>query len=188
MANYEPVTIRVASASDAAAIASIYAPIVSETTISFEIEPPTPEGMAERIVRTVAMYPWLVADRDGRVVGYAYSSQHRERAAYRWSVDVSAYVSADFRRSGIGRALYKRLFSILRAQKFRSAFAGITLPNDASVGLHEAMGFTPLGIYKEVGFKLGQWRDVGWWQLALSGDAGQPDEPVPFQGGNQFRN
>jgi phosphinothricin acetyltransferase len=175
--------IRIAAPSDAAAIASLYAPIVRETIISFETEPPTAEVMAERIAKTIPMYPFLVAERDGELIGYAYSGQHRERAAYRWSVDVSVYISANARRSGAGRALYNKLFEILRQQNFRSAFAGIALPNDASVGLHEAVGFEPLGVYKEVGFKLGDWRDVGWWRLALSNAPGEPEEPRPFNGG-----
>jgi len=121
-----------------------------------------------------------VAEQDGRVIGYAYAGKHRERAAYRWSVDVSAYVDAQARRSGVGRALYEKLIAILRQQGFHAAFAGIALPNDASVGLHQAVGFTPVGIYKDVGFKLGQWRDTGWWRLALSDDARAPTEPLAF--------
>jgi L-amino acid N-acyltransferase YncA len=133
--------IRVAVPSDADAIAAIYAPIVRDTAISFETEPPTPEVTAARIAKTLPIHPWLVAEQAGRVVGYTYSGQHREWAAYRWSTDVSAYVAPEVRRAGLGRALHGRLFEILRAQNFRSAFAGITLPNDASVGLHEALGF-----------------------------------------------
>ncbi len=172
--------IRVAVPSDAEPIAAIYAPIVRDTAISFETEPPTPEVMAARIAKTLPTHPWLVAEQAGRVVGYAYSGQHRERAAYRWSVDVSAYVAPEMRRAGIGRALYGRLFEILRTQNFRSAFAGITLPNDASVGLHESLGFKPIGLYREVGFKFGQWWDVGWWGLGLSDAPREPAEPILF--------
>ena len=172
--------IRVAVPSDAKAIAAIYAPFVSDTVVSFEIEPPTPEAMATRIAKTLPTHPWLVAELGGRVVGYAYSGEHRDRAAYRWSVDVTVYVASDKHRAGLGRSLYGRLFEILRAQNFRSAFAGITLPNDASVGLHEALGFKPVGIYREVGFKHGQWREVGWWRLALSDVPGEPAKPIPF--------
>jgi phosphinothricin acetyltransferase len=180
------VKIRVAMPADAAAVAAIYAPIVRDTAISFETVPPTPEAMAGRISRTLTTHPWLVAERDGKVAGFAYAGPHRERAAYRWSVDVSAYVDAGARGAGIGRALYTRLFAILRAQNYRSVFAGIALPNEASVGLHEAMGFTPLGVYRKVGFKQGAWRDVGWWQLALSDAPDAPQEPVPFAGGAGF--
>jgi len=172
--------IRVARSSDTEAVAAIYAPIVRDTTISFEVEPPTSEEIARRIVKTLETHPWLVAERDGQVIGYAYAGKHRDRAAYRWSVDISAYVDERARRQGVGRALYERLIVILKRQGFHNAYAGIALPNNASVGLHEAAGFKPLGIYKEVGFKHGQWRDVGWWRLELSDPAGTPSEPILF--------
>jgi L-amino acid N-acyltransferase YncA len=174
------ITIRVAGPGDADAVAAIYAPIVRETAISFETEPPSADEMATRIETTLATHPWLVAVRGDKVVGYAYGGQHQQRAAYRWSVNVTAYIDAAARRAGVGRTLYGRLLPILRAQGFRSAFAGITLPNEASVGLHEAVGFTPLGVYHHVGFKLGAWRDVGWWRLALSESHGAPVEPNDF--------
>jgi len=173
-------TIRVAQPSDAEAMAAIYAPIVRDTTISFEVEPPTAAEMARRIGATLATHPWLVAERDGLVIGYAYAGRHRDRAAYRWSVDVSAYIDECARRSGAGRALYEKLIAILKRQGFHAAFAGIALPNEPSVGLHEAAGFRPVGIYKEVGFKHGQWRDVGWWRLELSRAPHEPIEPIAF--------
>jgi phosphinothricin acetyltransferase len=176
------IEIRTATALDAPAIAAIYAPIVRGTAISFETEPPTSEIMAARIADTLPTHPWLVAERGNDILGYAYAGKHRQRAAYRWSVDVSAYVREDARRMGIGRALYERLIAILRTQGFRSAFAGIALPNPASVALHEAVGFRPLGIYKDVGFKHGRWHDVGWWRLALSESVLEPDEPKLFAG------
>jgi L-amino acid N-acyltransferase YncA len=172
--------IRVASEQDAQAVAAIYAPIVRDTTISFEIEPPTQEEMARRIIKTLENYPWLVAEREGQIIGYVYASKHREPGSYRWSVNVSAYVAEGLRRQGVGRALYQRLIAILKMQGFHSAYAGIALPNNASVGLHEAVGFKPIGIYKEVGFKHGQWRDTGWWHLQLSRDTGAPPEPIIF--------
>ena len=172
--------IRIATASDAETVAAIYAPIVRDTTISFEVDAPTPDEMAHRIIATLPIYPWLVAERDGQVIGYAYASRHRDRAAYRWSVDVSAYVDERARRRGVGRALYEKLIAILKRQGFHAAFAGIALPNAPSVGLHEAVGFQRVGIYKDVGFKHGQWRDVGWWRLALSEDTGAPAEPTAF--------
>jgi phosphinothricin acetyltransferase len=172
--------VRVATGSDARAIAAIYAPLVRDTAISFEMEPPTTEDMAERIINTLPTHPWLVAERGEEIVGFAYAGKHRQRAAYRWSVDVTAYVSEDVRRSGVGTALYRTLIDILRKQGFRSAFAGIALPNAASIGLHEAIGFRPLGIYKEAGFKCGRWHDVGWWRLGLSEAAGRPEEPIAF--------
>ena len=172
--------IRIARPSDAEAIAAIYAPIVRDTAISFETEPPDAGEMARRIEATLETHPWLTAERDGAVAGYAYASQHRTRAAYRWSVDVTVYVAEQARRAGVGSALYTPLFEILRRQGFRSAFAGITQPNAGSVSLHEALGFTPVGVYRDVGFKLGAWRDVGWWGLALGHAPGQPGEPIPF--------
>lgn len=174
------VSIRVATPGDGEALAAIYAPVVRDTATSFETEPPTGEVMAARVASTVATHPYLVAEREGKVVGYAYASKHRERAAYRWSVDVTVYIAPEAHRAGVGRQLYTRLLDILRAQGFRSAFAGIALPNAGSVGLHEAMGFTPVGIYRNVGFKHGAWHSVGWWGLELTDDGEAPSEPVAF--------
>jgi L-amino acid N-acyltransferase YncA len=176
----EDISVRVAERADAVAIAAIYAPIVRDTAISFETEPPTLEAMAARIEATLPTHPWLVAVRDGVVVGYAYAGEHAQRGAYRWSVNVSAYLAEAARGQGVGRRLYGMLIPTLRAQGFRSAFAGIALPNAASVGLHEAVGFEPLGVYKQVGFKLGKWRDVGYWRLSLTNAEGAPAEPTPF--------
>ncbi len=162
------VTIRPASADDAAAIRAIYAPIVERTAISFEEETPSVDEMARRIAASEETYPFLVADRLGRVEGYAYGSQLRPRAAYRWSVEVTAYVAEEVRGSGVGRALYGDLLAALARDGFHMAFAGIALPNPASVAFHEAMGFEAIGVYREVGFKLGRWHDVGWWQRDLA--------------------
>jgi len=161
------VTIRPAHAEDAAACAAIYRPHVTESWVSFEIEPPGAAEMAARIARYGASHAWLVAERGGMVIGYAYASPHRERAAYASSCDVAIYVGPGATRSGVGRALYGELLALLKAQGLHAAFAGIALPNPASIALHEACGFTPLGIYREVGWKLGAWRDVGWWQRLL---------------------
>ncbi|MCP5367733.1 MAG: N-acetyltransferase [Hyphomicrobiales bacterium] len=167
----DDVTLRPVRAEDAAAIQAIYAPIVAETIISFEEEPPSVAEMAARIAATLPAYPYLVAERGGQVVGYAYASQHRARAAYRKSVDVTVYVAESARRAGVGQALYRALLDDLRRRGFHAAFAGIALPNPGSVGLHESVGFTPVGVFREVGFKFGQWRDVGWWQCLLQGPA-----------------
>lgn len=163
---------------DAQACAAIYAPFVRDTAVSLEEEPPDAAQMATRIAETEAMYPWLVLEQDGVVAGFAYASQHRARASYRWTADVTVYIDPNRRRRGLGRRLYGGLLPLLRAQRLRTACAGITLPNDASVGLHAAMGFTPIGVYRNIGWKRGAWRDVGWWQLDLghAGD-GAPDEP-----------
>lgn len=174
------VSVRLATQDDGAAVAAIYGPIVRDTSISFETEIPNGAVMAERILSTLAAHPYLVAERAGQVVGYAYASKHRERAAYRWSVDVTVYVAPQAHRTGVGRALYGPLLSILRAQGFHSAFAGIALPNAGSVGLHEAMGFVPVGIYRNVGFKHGKWHSVGWWGLELVKRVEAPAEPLPL--------
>jgi phosphinothricin acetyltransferase len=164
---------------DAAACAEIYAPFVARTAISFEDQSPGEAEMARRIADISSRFPWLVAELDGAVAGYAYASAHRERAAYRWAVDVAVYVRSARQRRGIGRALYETLFERLAAQGFRVACAGITLPNPASVALHETLGFGPVGVYRQIGYKLGVWHDVAWYQrpLATAGSA-PPGEPI----------
>jgi L-amino acid N-acyltransferase YncA len=175
----EALGVRVASAGDAEAVAAIYAPYVLETAISFEEEPPSSMEMANRITGALATHPFLVCESSGSVVGYAYAGPHGQRAAYRWSASVSVYVARDGHRRGIGRRLYVELFKLLRRQGFHSLFAGITLPNDKSIGLHEALGFQHLGTYREVGFKHGAWHDVGYWRLGLHRGAPARD-PTPF--------
>jgi L-amino acid N-acyltransferase YncA len=171
--------VRVATENDAAAVARIYAPYVRETAITFEEIPPSADEMGGRVRTTLKTHPFLVFEDGGSVVAYAYASPHRERPAYRWSADVAIYAVPEVHRRGMGRALYARLLDILRRQGFHSAFAGVTLPNQNSVGLHEAMGFGHVGIYAEVGFKLGAWRDVGWWQCRIAG--GPPcGAPIAF--------
>jgi L-amino acid N-acyltransferase YncA len=169
--------LRLATRNDVADIAEIYRPIVVSTSISFEIEPPDEQEIARRIEKTMTAYPWLVCEYRDRLAGYAYASSHRERAAYQWSVDVSVYVHSDFRRRGVGQALYSSLFRIVTAQGYFNAYAGITLPNAGSVGLHESVGFRPLGVYRNVGYKQGAWHDVGWWELALQPGTAAPPRP-----------
>ncbi len=161
------VSVRQAAVTDAQAIAEIYRPVVESTTISFEVTAPNDAEIARRIVETMRAYPWLVAEHGPNVVGYAYASRHRERPCYRFSVDVSVYVAPGARRRGLARLLYTQLFARLSREGFHRAFAGITLPNDASVALHRGLGFEPVGVYKEVGRKFEQWLDVSWWQRAL---------------------
>jgi phosphinothricin acetyltransferase len=174
------VALRIATPADAAGILSIYAPYCHSTPVSFEIVAPSEQEMRARIERIIDRYPWLVAEIDGDIAGYVYASQHRERAGYRWAVDVAVYVGREHHRSGLGRALYVSLFDILREQGFFKAFAGITLPNASSVGLHEAVGFRKVGVFSRVGYKLGDWLDVGWWQLDLQPEVDNPPEPVDF--------
>jgi L-amino acid N-acyltransferase YncA len=170
--------IRLATPLDSEAIAAIYRPVVEATAISFEIVPPDREEMARRITETLVSYPWLVCELGGQVAGYAYATQHRVRAAYQWSVDTSVYVDEKYRRSGVGRGLYASLFGILAAQGFFNAFAGIALPNTGSVALHESVGFKAIGVYGRVGYKLGAWHDVGWWQLLLQAHEASPTGPL----------
>ena len=171
--------IRLATLEDAAQVQAIYAPYVRDTYISFETEPPSVEEMRLRIRKILEKWPWLVCEQDGMIVGYAYGSEHASRAAYQWSADAAVYVREGFHRSGIGRALYGMLFPLLRLQGFFNAYAGVTLPNSGSVGLHEAMGFQPVGIYRAAGYKLGGWRDVGWWHLPLQNAVAEP-RPLVF--------
>jgi L-amino acid N-acyltransferase YncA len=165
-------------ARDAAACAEIYAPQVETSPVSFEERAPDLAEMAARIERYSASHAWLVAEREGRAVGYAYATAFNERPAYRWSASVSVYVAEEARGSGVGRALYEALFDRLRERGLRMACAGITLPNKASVGLHESLGFEQTGLNREIGWKQGAWRDVGWFQLELlPAGKGRPPEP-----------
>jgi phosphinothricin acetyltransferase len=159
--------IRTATEADAPALLEIYRPFVDSSAVSFEVAVPTVEDFAARIAKAVAGWQWLVAVRDGQRVGYAYGSAHRERLAYRWSTEVSAYVHPDCRRQGIGRVLYLRLFDELAGKGYCNAYAGITLPNAGSVALHCSVGFEPVGVFKDVGRKFGKWHDVGWFQRKL---------------------
>jgi L-amino acid N-acyltransferase YncA len=184
-----PVTIRSADPQrDAAACAAIYAPSVEDNVTSFEERAPDAAEMAARIARYTATHAWLVAEGGGEVIGYAYACPFQARPVYRWSVSVSVYVAAGRTAQGIGRALYEELFARLCRQGFRVACAGITLPNEASVGLHERLGFVAIGVNRRIGWKHGAWRDVGWWQLELvpAGDAApaepSPPEPAPPPG------
>jgi phosphinothricin acetyltransferase len=172
--------IRVAREGDGAGVAAIYDPIVRDTAISFEVDPPGAAEMRRRIGVTLETHPWLVCADGESVRGYAYASRHRERAAYRWSVDVTVYVHEQARRRGVGRALYTALLTLLVRQGYRQAYGGITLPNAGSVGLHESQGFRRIGVYEDVGWKLGAWHAVGWWGRELAPATAVPSEPLPF--------
>jgi len=163
---------------DGAACAAIYAPHVEEGAVSFEERAPDAAELAARIGRYGSSHAWLVAEREGPVVGYAYATAFNERPAYRWSTSASVYIADGTRGEGVGRALYEALFDRLRERGFRTACAGITLPNEASVGLHERLGFELVGVNREIGWKQGAWRDVGWYQLELAPPSdGPPPEP-----------
>ncbi len=167
-------------ARDGPGCAEIYAPYVAGCAVSFEEEPPSGSEFTRRITGISRDYPFIVAERDGELAGYAYASAHRARAAYRWAVETAIYVASGHRRCGVGRALYGELLPLLARQGLQIACAGITLPNDASVGLHERCGFTYLGTYRRIGWKAGAWRDVGWWQLELAPPADEPpSDPGP---------
>jgi phosphinothricin acetyltransferase len=170
--------IRDATPLDAASVRRIYAPVVEASAISFEVEVPSVAEMRRRIGSTTLSLPWLVADSPSGVVGFAYASPHRTRAAYRWSVETSVYVQADHRRASVGRALYSTLLERTTELGYVRAFAGITLPNPASIALHERAGFTPIGVFQSVGFKLGAWHDVSWWQRPLVETPTQPTDPT----------
>ena len=174
--------VRAASPDDAAAIAAIYAPYVTASVISFETEAPDAAEIARRMAEGGDLYPWFVAcdPETDAVTGYAYACAFRARPAYRFSVETTVYVADDAHGRGIGRALYAVLLPVLEAQGFAQAIAAITLPNPASVRLHEQFGFRQVGAYEEVGFKQGGWHSVGLWQRALAPIAGAPAEPKPL--------
>jgi len=159
-------------------MSAIYAPIVEHTAISFELIPPTAEEFAERIRGTTRELPWLAAETDEGVVGYVYAKRHRNRAAYRWSVETSVYVTEQWRGRGVGVALYRVFIDELRTMGYVSVYAGIALPNAGSVSLHEKVGFIAIGRFPNVGFKQGSWHDVGWWHLALREPPSAPREPT----------
>jgi phosphinothricin acetyltransferase len=174
-------TVRTATERDGRTLAGIYAPIVEDTHVSFETEPPHAGEMERRIRETTDRLPWLVCEHDGRVVGYAYASPYSDRPAYRWSVDVSVYVDGPWRREGVARGLYESLFEVLRLQGCVNAYAVIALPNPASVGFHETLGFECVGVYERVGYKHGEWHDVGHWGRSLTEPEDPPAPPTPTE-------
>ncbi len=177
---FSPVTTRLARSTDAQAFAEIYAPFVEQTVVSFEAVAPSVEEMRDHVRRTLEMLPWLTATVADEVCGYAYASKHRERSAYRWAVDTSVYIHERFRGRGVGRKLYDALFPLLERQGFRRAYAGIALPNEASIALHRSTGFEPVGTYRRVGWKLGAWHDVAWLSRDIGPVDDPPVEPIPF--------
>ena len=172
--------IRIARPEDGDALAAIYRPAVADRATSFEITPPDGAEMGRRVAAIVARTPWLVCEADGTVVGYAYAGPHRDRPAYRWSVEVSAYVDDGAQGRGIGRALYTSLLASLALQGFQSAYAGITLPNPPSEAFHRALGFAPVGVFHQVGHKFGRWHDVAWLERAIGVHPPEPAPPRPL--------
>jgi phosphinothricin acetyltransferase len=172
-------SLRLATPADTAGCLAIYRPIVEQSSTSFEVEAPTEQEFGARIHAGTRTWPWLVAvDSENHVAGYAYASKHRERSAYQWCVEVSAYVDPALHRSGLGRRLYEKLFACLRAQGFQNAYAGVALPNDASLAFHRSMGFGEVGVYEDIGFKLGAWQSVNWLHKRLcETSAGDPQSP-----------
>lgn len=172
--------LRVARPSDARGILAIYAPYIANTSFTFETEVPTENDFADRISTYLKNWPWLVYEIDGVIAGYAYAGRYRERVAYQWGVEASIYIHDDYQKLGIARALYDALIKILRIQGFRNVYAVINLPNDKSVKFHEACGFKYFATYEKVGYKLGQWKNVGWWQLIINEYDHEPAPPEFF--------
>jgi L-amino acid N-acyltransferase YncA len=170
-------SIRLITESDANDVLDIYKPYVLNTIISFEYEVPTLDEYLQRIKTNTADYPWLVCLHDNKIIGYAYASKHRYRTAYQWSPESTVYLSPEVHRKGIARILYETLFSLLRLQGHFNVYAGVGLPNDKSVGFHKALGFEEIGIFKKVGYKLGNWHDTHWFQLALTEHTLNPPPP-----------
>lgn len=172
--------IRLATPEDAAGILAIYAPYIQNTSYTFETEVPSVQEFAERIRSYLVNWPWLVWEEEGKVAGYAYGARYRERVAYQWCTESSIYMHDDFQKAGIGRKLYATLIEILKRQGFRNVYAVINLPNEKSVAFHEKSGFTHFATYEQVGYKLGKWKNVGWWRLVLNEFGDEPAAPVKF--------
>jgi len=177
--------LRLATPDDAAGILAIYAPYITNTSLTFEMEVPALEAFAERIRSYLVNWPWLVCEKEGRIAGYAYATRYRERTAYQWCTESSIYIHEEFQHSGIGKSLYGALFHILQKQGFRNVYAVINLPNEKSVTFHEMLGFTYFAMYEQVGYKLGKWKNVGWWRLVINEFGDEPAPPIPFSALNK---
>ncbi len=182
--------IRLAHAGDATQIATIYAYYAQETAITFDYDSPSASEFAERIVQNSLMYPWLVVEQDGIILGYAYGSQHRTKTAYQWSPESTIYVDRNRHGKRMGRILYETLFSLLKMQGYVNVYAGVTVPNEKSEGLHTSLGFEVIGDFKNIGFKQGKWHDVRWLVLHLTAHGAHPSPPLPMEaivGSEEFR-
>jgi len=174
------ISIRLATIDDAERILSIYAPYIKDTSFTFETEVPTLKDFQQRITDYLINWPWLVCEIDGVIAGYAYGAKHRERVAYQWCVETSIYIHNDFLKHKVGKALYETLIEILKRQGYRNVYAVINLPNDRSVKFHENCGFNYFATYEKVGYKLGKWKNVGWWQLIINEYTMEPEPPIKF--------
>jgi L-amino acid N-acyltransferase YncA len=172
------IEIRLATIHDAPAIREIYSPNILKAAISFETEVPSIEEIENRVETILQKYPWIVCEVDGKIAGYVYASKHRDREAYQWSCECSIYMHNDFKGKGIGKELYQLLFEILKLQGFGNVYAGITLPNNGSVSIHESCGFKHLATYENIGYKFGNWHSVGWWKLQINDYDLQPPPPL----------
>lgn len=172
--------IRVAKESDITAMLAIYAPFVENTAVTFDMKVPTLSEFNQRIKKIQTEAPCLVYELDGEVLGYAYASAHRTRAAYKWTREMSVYIREDAKTKKYGTALYSSMIELLKCQNYRSVLAGITLPNIPSVNFHERFGFHPVGVYNNIGYKLGKPHRVGWWQLMIEDDQEPAKEIVPI--------
>jgi len=177
--------IRLATTADAAGILAIYAPYIANTSFTFETEVPSVETFAERIKTYLLNWPWLIYEQNGMIAGYAYATKYRERTAYQWCTESSIYVHDDHQKSGIGKLLYKTLIAILQRQGFRNVYAVINLPNEKSVSFHERLGFRYFATYEQVGYKLGKWKNVGWWRLIINEFGEDPAPPIKFSALNK---
>lgn len=173
--------IRLATSNDAQNILDIYGTYCLKSPATFELQPPSLDDICNRINKTLMRFPYLIFEQEHEAVAFAYAGQHMERAAYRFSVNVSVYVKEGHHGTGKGKALYNLLLPLLTKQGFCNAFAGITIPNPGSEALHRSMGFVQTGLYKNVGYKFEKWHDVSWWQLPLRAEIGIPNEPTPIK-------
>ena len=172
--------IRPVTPADAAEVLSIYAPFILDTAITFEADVPTREDFAQRISNYLSIWPWLVMEDGGKITGYAYAGRHRERMAYQWCVESSVYIHPQSRGKGVGSSLYRALFDLLSFQGFRNVYAGITLPNEGSIALHQKLGFKRFAEFENIGFKDGRWHTVGWWRKTLNDFKNPPLAPLKF--------
>ncbi len=173
-------TIRIAKPQDAASILEIYAPYILNTSFTFETELPAPDSFAQRIITYTETWPWLICEIDGTIAGYAYATRHRERLAYQWCVESSVYIHDNFMGTGMAPLLYNALFKLLKHQGFVNVYAGITLPNDRSVAFHKGYGFSWLTDYNNIGYKMGKWNTVSWWQKQINEYLPEPSAPIAF--------